>query len=144
MGYSSTRRTFLAGSAATAGTLAMPAILRAQTTTLKISHYLPPTHGIEVDFLWPWAENLRERTNGAVDFEIYPVNSAFGRAERQADQARAGIVDIAFGLAGIPRGRFPHTSVIELPFVVEKAGPGSRTLWQLYKDGRLGGEYDDY
>lgn len=144
MKLKSTRRTFLAGSAAVAGTFAMPAIVRAQTTVLKISHYLPPTHGIEVDFLRPWTETVKERTGGAVDFEIYPVSSAFGRAERQADQVRAGIVDIAFGLAGIPRGRFPHTSVIELPFVVEQAGAGSRALWQLYKDDRLGGEYDDY
>lgn len=140
-----TRRTFLAGSAAAGGMLAMPAIVRAQTPiTLKISHYVPPTHGIQVDFLEPWAAELKERTGGAVDAEIYAVNSAFGRADRQADQVRAGIVDIAFGLAGIPRGRFPHTSVIELPFMVEDTRAGSRALWQLYQDGKLGGEYDEF
>ena len=140
----STRRSFLAGSAAVAGTLAMPSIVRAQRRVLKISHYLAPTHGIEVDFLRPWTEEVKARTNGAVDFEIHPVTSAFGRAERQADQARAGVVDIAFGLSGIPRGRFPHTSLIELPFVVERAEAGSAALWQLYKSGDLGNEYDDF
>ncbi|HEX2255371.1 MAG TPA: TRAP transporter substrate-binding protein [Afifellaceae bacterium] len=138
----STRRTFLAGSAAAAGVLAMPAIARAQATTLRISHYVPPTHGIQVDLLEPWAAELKQRTG--IDYEIHAVNSAFGRADRQADQVRAGIVDIAFGLAGIPRGRFPHTSVIELPFMVEDARAGSRALWQLYQDGDLGGEYDDF
>jgi TRAP-type transport system periplasmic protein len=142
MTVKSTRRTFLAGSAATAGMLAMPAIARAQATTLRISHYVPPTHGIQVDFLQPWAEELKERTG--IDYEIHAVDSAYGRAERQADQVRAGIVDIAFGLAGIPRGRFPHTSVIELPFMVEDARAGSRTLWQLNQEGGLGGEYDEF
>ena len=144
MKWTTTRRTFMAGSAAAAGTVAMPALLRAQPVTLKISHYLAPTHGIEVDFLRPWAENLREKTGGAVNFEIFPVSSAFGRAERQADQVRSGVVDIAFGLAGIPRGRFPHTSLFELPFVVEKASAGSRALWALHKEGKLGNEYDDF
>lgn len=139
-----TRRRFLAGSAAAAGVVAMPAILKAQPTTLKISHYLPATHGFQTDFLRPWAENLKQQSGGAIDYQIYDVSSAFGRAERQADQVRAGVVDIALGLAGIPRGRFPRTSVVELPFVVERAEAGSRALWQLYQDGALGGEYDDY
>ncbi|WP_207485716.1 TRAP transporter substrate-binding protein [Arenibaculum pallidiluteum] len=139
-----TRRAFLAGSAALAGAVSMPAIVRAQRRVLKISHYLAPTHGIETDFLRPWAEEVKARTGGAVNFEIFPVSSAFGKAERQADQARAGIVDIAFGLSGIPRGRFPHTSLIELPFVVERAEAGSAALWQLYRSGDLGNEYDDF
>jgi TRAP-type transport system periplasmic protein len=144
MKIKSTRRQFVAASAAAAGTLAMPAVLRAQPVSLTISHYVPPTHGIEVDLLRPWAEDLVERTGGAVDFEIHSVASAFGRADRQADQVRAGIVDIAFGLSGIPRGRFPHTSIIELPFLVEDTRQGSPTLWELHKANRLGGEYDDF
>lgn len=144
MKIKATRRAFVAGSAAAAGTLAMPAVLRAQPVSLSISHYVPPTHGIEVDFLRPWAEDLVERTGGEVEFEIHSVASAYGRADRQADQVRAGIVDVAFGLSGIPRGRFPHTSIIELPFMVEDTRAGSRALWQLYKEGKLGGEYDAF
>jgi TRAP-type transport system periplasmic protein len=144
MSINSTRRTFLAGSAAAAGMLATPAILRAQPIHLDISHYVPPTHGIQVDLLAPWAEDLKERTGGAVEYEIHSVASALGRADRQADQVRAGVVDIAFGLSGIPRGRFPHTSIIELPFMVEDTRAGSPTLWELHKGGRLGDEYDDF
>lgn len=144
MEYPYTRRTVLVGAAVGAASLAMPAIARAQTPTLKISHYLPPTHGFQTDMLGPWAENIREKSNGAVDFQIHDVSSTFGRADRQADQVKAGVVDVALGLAGIPRGRFPHTSIIELPFVVEKAGPGSKALWRVYQDGKLGNEYDDY
>ncbi|MEX6506791.1 TRAP transporter substrate-binding protein [Jiella sp. M17.18] len=137
-----TRRGFMAATGLFAGALAAPTVLRAQTKyTLKISHYLPPTHGFQTDFIQPWAENLKQKTNGAIDYKIYDVSTAFGRADRQADQVRAGVVDIALGLCGIPRGRFPHSSVIELPFVVERAESGSRALWQLYKENKLGNEY---
>lgn len=112
--------------------------------TLKISHYLPPSHGFHTDFFGPWAKELESRTGGKVDTEIYAVNSAFGDAARQADQVRAGVIDIALGLRGIPRGRFPASSVIELPFMVEDARDGSRVLWQLYKEGALGDEYEDF
>jgi TRAP-type transport system periplasmic protein len=104
MSIKANRRSFLAASTAAAGTLAMPAILRAQSKTLTISHFVPPTHWVETELLRPWAVGVKERTGGAIDFEIHSVASAFGRADRQADQVRAGVVDVAFGLAGIPPG----------------------------------------
>lgn len=122
--------------------LAVPAF--SQEIDLKISQYLPDRHGFQADFLAPWAAELQERTGGKVEVEIFAGNSAYGDVARQADQVRAGVVDISLGLAGIPRGRFPATSVIELPFLVEDAGSGSKALWQLYKEGALGDEYDDF
>jgi len=141
-----TRRGVLAGAGAT--TLALASgfrPVRAQDEiTLKISHYLPPRHGFHTDFLVPWGEQLTEKTDGRVKVEVYDATSSFGNIMRQADQVRAGVIDVALGLNGIPRGRFPASSIIELPFMVEKAGPGSKTLYTLYKEGMLGGEYDDF
>ena len=116
----------------------------AQQITLKVSHYITPSHGIQVDFLEPWGQELEKRTNGKVKFEIFAVNSAFGNAARQADQLKAGVTDIAFGLRGIPRGRFERSSVFELPFVVSKASAGSRALWEMYKDGTLAADYEGF
>lgn len=127
---------------ATAGLLAASAAAAQQTIELKLSHYLPPSHGIHTDFIEPWARALEERTGGRVKVTIYPGNTAFGDITRQLDQVRAGVVDIAHGLSGLPRGRFPATSVIEMPFLVEDAGTASRVLWQLYQEGRFGDEYD--
>ena len=102
-----------------------------ETTTLKISHYLPAGHGFQTDFLGPWAAELEQRTNGRVKAEIFPGTSSFGNAARQADQVRAGVIDIALGLRGIPRGRFERSSVFELPFVVSDAGAGTRAMWAM-------------
>jgi TRAP-type C4-dicarboxylate transport system substrate-binding protein len=117
---------------------------QAQQITLKFSHYVPPNHGIQKDLIEPFAKALSEKTHGKVKVEIYAVNSQFGNAARQADQVRAGVTDIAFGLRGIPRGRFEKSSIIELPFMVKDAGVGSRVLWELYKDGTLKSDYKGF
>jgi TRAP-type C4-dicarboxylate transport system substrate-binding protein len=144
MTASISRRGMLAGSAATLALASGIRPVRAAETTFKISHYLPPSHGFHTDVLVPWGQQLEEKTDGKVKVEVYDATSGFGNIMRQADQVRAGVIDVALGLNGIPRGRFPASSIIELPFLVEKAGPGSKTLWTLYKEGMLGGEYDDF
>ncbi|MGC2855472.1 TRAP transporter substrate-binding protein [Novispirillum sp. DQ9] len=112
-----------------------------ETTTLKISHFLPPHHGIHRDFIEPWARELEKRTDGKVKVEVHPVNTAFGNVARQMDQVRAGVVDIAHGLAGIPRGRLPRSSVMDLPFLTTSADAASRTMWDLYKEGLIADDY---
>lgn len=139
------RRTLLKSGAAglAAAAIARPAFAEAEIT-LKMSNYLPPMHGFTADFMVPFGEELTERTGGKMSVEVLDATTAFGNITRQADQVRAGVTDIALGLNGIPRDRFPTSSIIELPFLVEKAGSGSKALWQLFKDGDLGGEYDDF
>jgi len=98
---------------------------------LKISTFVPPTHGFVVDVLQPWAKEIEARTNGKVVTRVFAGNSPFGATENQADQVKQGVIDVAFGLNGIPRGRYPRTSIMELPFVGESSDSASRTLWTL-------------
>jgi len=99
---------------------------------LKLSHYLPPVHGLHTDFMEPWAKDLEKCTNGKVTVRVSPGTSSLGNAANQLDQVQSGVVDIAFGLVGNPRGRLPRTGLIEMPFMIETADVGSRTLWVLY------------
>lgn len=103
-------------------------------TTLKVSHYLPPVHGIHTDFIVPWTEQVTQCTDGEVQFEIFPGGTQLGNVAKQQEQVLAGVVDIAHGLHGIPRGRFQRTSLIELPFLTQDAGAASETLWELYPE----------
>jgi len=123
--------TTLAAFAAT--TLLMAGTASAQTT-LKLSHYLPPVHGIHTDFIVPWTEQVTQCSGGAVKFEIFPGGTQLGNVAKQQEQVMAGVVDIAHGLHGIPRGRFPRTSLIELPFMTRDAGAASKVLWEMYPD----------
>lgn len=103
-------------------------------TTLKVSHYLPAVHGIHTDFIVPWTEDVTACTNGEVQFEISPAGTQLGNVARQQEQVVAGVVDIAHGLSGIPRGRFPRTSLIDMPFLTDDAGAASYALWELFPD----------
>lgn len=98
---------------------------------LKVSHFVPPTHGFHVDVLEPWLKDLEKRTNGKVQGRLFAGNSPFGKTENQADQVKQGVVDIAWGLNGIPRGRYLRSSIMEMPFVAESAGSASKTLWAM-------------
>ena len=129
----------LAGAAFAAGMTVGP--LQAADYELKLSHFLPPVHGIHTDFLQPWAEELASCSDGRVAVEIFPGGTQLGNVARQQEQVLAGVVDIAHGLHGIPRGRFPRTSVIDLPFLTESADAASRTLWALFPD-HLAEEYE--
>ena len=120
---------------------AAPALLLAQTRfTLKVSHFVAPTHRLQSDFLLPWASDIAARTQGAVSCQISAANSALGQAQNQLDQCLNGVVDVAFGLCGLPRGRMPRSMLIELPFMVATAEAGARTLWNLYPQ-LLGDDY---
>ncbi|SMF13355.1 TRAP-type C4-dicarboxylate transport system, substrate-binding protein [Tistlia consotensis] len=127
------RRT-LALAAAAGLTLGAAAAAQAAEINLKLSHFLPPVHGIHTDFIEPWAHDLEACSNGKVHVDIYPGGTQLGNVAKQQEQVLAGVVDIAHGLTGIPRGRFPRTSVIDLPFLTESADAATRTLWKLYPE----------
>lgn len=137
------RRELLAAAAGGAVALGFPAVRRSRAAIeLKLSHYLPTTHGLHHDFMEPWARELEQRTGGAVKVSIFPGGTQLGNVAKQYDQVRAGIVDIAHGLHGIPSGRFPRTSIIDLPFLTESADAATRALWALH-DRYFAVEYPD-
>ena len=84
--------------------------------SLKLSHYLPPQHQIHGE-LERWADELRERTDGALDVEVFPAGQ-MGPPPRQFDLARTGVADLAFVYTALSPGRFPLTDTLSLPFVL--------------------------
>jgi TRAP-type C4-dicarboxylate transport system substrate-binding protein len=116
----------------------------ADPVTLKFSHFLAPTSYFQTDVVEPWAKELEAKTNGRVKVEIFNAASPLGKPTEQANQVKAGTVDIALGLRGAEGDKFPGSSIIELPFLVPNALAGSRALWGLYADGTLADEYKDY
>ena len=128
--------------AAILGVAISPAM--ADPITLKFSHFLGAASFFQVDVVEPWAKELEAKTNGRVKIEIFNASSPLGKPTEQANQVKAGTVDIALGLRGAEGDKFPGSSVIELPFLVPSALEGSRALWSLYADGTLADEYRDY
>lgn len=101
---------------------------------LKLAHFLPTANGMHSDFMEPWARELEACTNGKVKVTIYPGGTQLGNIAKLYDEVRAGVVDIAHGLHGIPGGRFERTRIVDLPFTFKSADSATRTLWALYPD----------
>ncbi len=124
--------------------LAPPAVAQPAPITLKLSQFLGPASFFAKDFAEPWARELEARTKGQVRVELFDGTTPLGGVLNQATQVRDGTVDIALGLRGAEGDKFPRTSVIELPFLVQDAASGSRALWTLFKQGAFGPEFAEF
>lgn len=94
----------------------------AQEVTLRIHHFLPAASQAHQNWLEPWARQVEEDSQGRIAVEIFPAMQLGGRPPQLFDQARDGIVDIVWTLAGNTPGRFPSLEALELPFVPHALG----------------------
>lgn len=91
-------------------------------TTLRLSHFLPPSHPLQASFQ-EWAAKLEKDSGGTLRVTIFPAEQ-LGKAFDDYDVARDGIADIALVGPGYQPGRFPVAGAADLPF--------------LYNDGKCG------
>ncbi|HVZ50713.1 MAG TPA: TRAP transporter substrate-binding protein [Pseudolabrys sp.] len=106
----------LAKAIALAGAFALATVsAKAETITLKLSHFVPPQHAFH-KWVVQWTQKIEKESGGRLKFEIYPNGQLVGPPNRQFDAARNGITDIAFCLHGVTPGRYPMTELANLPF----------------------------
>ncbi len=111
---------------------------------LKFAYWMPTQHSLHRVFV-KYADEVKALTNGRVQITLYP-GGALGGAKEQWDMAVGGIADISFFMPGYTPGRFPLTSVFDLPLI----GGGTCTintaiaqgvfedyLEQEYKDAKM-------
>src|SRR5690606_37261961 len=109
-------RSLLAATCAAAlGAFATPA--PAQTTPLKLHHFLGPKAPAHTRMLAPWAERVEKASGGKVKIELYPSMALGGKPPQLINQARDGVVDIIWTVNGYTAGLFPRSEVFELPFI---------------------------
>jgi TRAP-type C4-dicarboxylate transport system substrate-binding protein len=138
------RRKFLAatGAALAAPAIARPALAQAQVT-LKLHHFLPPVSNPHARLLTPWAKMVEQDSGGRIKIEIYPSMQLGGTPPQLYDQARDGVVDLAWGLPGWTAGRFPSSEVFELPFIGARRGIVNARASQEFADQHLAKEMAD-
>lgn len=100
---------------------------------LRLAHWVPPTHPVQVHGMTQWAESISEASGGSITVTIYPAQQ-LGQAGDHYDMARDGIADIAFVNPGYQPGRFPVIAAGELPFLVNNAKGGSAALDAWYRN----------
>ena len=110
-----------------------PTIAWAQTVTLKVAHFLPPTSAAQKQVLEPWCERLGQETKGQIKCQIFPAMQLGGTPGQLVDQAKNGIADVVWTAPGYSAGRFPVIEAMELPFVVSGGVSGSKAAWTFYE-----------
>jgi TRAP-type C4-dicarboxylate transport system substrate-binding protein len=115
------RRIFTRGFAA-ASSLALGMALFAaapaqgQTVTLRMHTHVPPVASSYKNLKW-WTQKVEKESGGKIKIQLFGSMQLGGRAADLYDQAKNGVVDIAWTLPGYKGGLFPRLSVFELPFI---------------------------
>ncbi|WP_136068517.1 TRAP transporter substrate-binding protein [Modicisalibacter radicis] len=87
------------------------------TVTLRLHHFAAPTTPVQTQYLEPWAKRVEEQSDGAIQVEIFPAMQLGGSAPSLYDQAREGVVDIAWTLLSYTPNRFPESEAFDQPFL---------------------------
>lgn len=110
----------------------VPGSTWSDTIELKFAQPFSPKHTLQVKVFEPWAKELSRVTNGKVKVTIFP-GGALGKTTDHYILAEKGIADISYGLHDYTPGRFPLTSVFELPFMAPSATKTSVAMWKMFE-----------
>jgi TRAP-type C4-dicarboxylate transport system substrate-binding protein len=112
----------------------------AQTTTLTMSSWVPPTHLVTKDILAVWAQNVEKATNGRVKFQMLPKHPS--AAPGTFDAVKDGLVDVSFVTASYTPARHVLPLLPELPGAGATAEINSVAYSRIYwKHFHSVGEY---
>jgi TRAP-type transport system periplasmic protein len=106
---------------------------QAQDVTLRVHHFWPAQAMPPTQVLMPWCDKIAAESNNRMKCQIFPAMQLGGTPAQLIDQARDGVVDIAFTLPGYTAGRFPIMEVFELPFMIRSAEAGAQAAWEFYE-----------
>ena len=105
----------------------------AKTINLKFATGFSPKHTMQTKVFEPWAEKINQLSNGKVKVTFFP-GGALGKTPDHYDLAEKGITDISYTLHDYTPGRFPMTTVFELPFIITSATQTSKAMWQVFEE----------
>jgi TRAP-type C4-dicarboxylate transport system substrate-binding protein len=103
-----------------------------KTYELRFAQPFSPKHTIQTMVIDPWAKKIEEMSGGRVKVTMFP-GGALGKAADHYSLAEKGVADIVYALQDYTPGRFPLTSVFELPFMIPSAEKTSVAMWKTYE-----------
>lgn len=111
--------------------LATPAVAQDKPVTLRLGHWLPPSHPLQPAFI-EWGASLEKATGGTVKTQVFPAQQ-LGQAKDHYDMARDGIADLTYVNPGYTPGRFPVIAGSEIPFLFSNGKSGSAAIDAWYR-----------
>nr|WP_245766387.1 TRAP transporter substrate-binding protein [Sulfitobacter brevis] len=115
----------------------------AQDVTLRLHQFLPAQANVPKLVLDVWADKIEADSAGRIKIERYPAMQLGGTPPELIDQAIDGVADIVWAVNGFTPGRFPHTEVFELPFMVQDARAASHAYWTMFDEHMKDTDFKD-
>jgi TRAP-type C4-dicarboxylate transport system substrate-binding protein len=92
------------------------------------------------EVLVPFARAVEEESGGRIEMALKPLGG-YGKPADLFNMVEKGDIDIASTVQGYNPGRFPQSSVMELPLMFDDSVAGSEAMMSLYKEGLLDKDY---
>jgi TRAP-type transport system periplasmic protein len=90
--------------------------------------------------LVPFARAVEEDSGGRIEVALKPIGG-YGKPAELFEMVERGDIEIAATVQGYNPGRFPQSSVMELPFMCPSAVAGTQAVMSLYREGLLSEDY---
>jgi TRAP-type C4-dicarboxylate transport system substrate-binding protein len=90
--------------------------------------------------LVPFAKAVEEESEGRIEVALKPLGG-YGKPAELFTMVEKGAIEMAATVQGYHPGRFPQSSVMELPFMFENSISGTSAMMSLYKEGLLDKDY---
>ena len=81
--------------------------------------------------LVPFAKAVEEESEGRIEVALKPLGG-YGKPAELFTMVEKGAIEMAATVQGYHPGRFPQSSVMELPFMFENSISGTSAMLQLY------------
>jgi TRAP-type C4-dicarboxylate transport system substrate-binding protein len=128
--------------------IAMPIMIGSHATPvsakpieLKFAFWMPTKHSLYR--VWAkYAKEVEQLTNGQVKITIY-AGGALGGPLEQWDMAVGGVADISFFMPGYTAGRFPRSTVFDLPLIAGGTCTVNTAIAQGVYDKYIAPDYKD-
>src|SRR6195256_3613789 len=90
--------------------------------------------------LLPFAKAVEEESGGRIEVALKPLGG-YGKPAELFTMVEKGTIEMAASGQGYHPGRFPQSSVMELPFMFQNSIAGTEAMMSLYKEGLLDKDY---
>lgn len=90
--------------------------------------------------LVPFARAIEEESGGRIEIDVRPMGG-YGKPAELFPMVEKGAIEMAGSVQGYHPGRFPQSSVMELPFMFGNSIAGTEAMMTLYKEGLLDKDY---
>jgi TRAP-type C4-dicarboxylate transport system substrate-binding protein len=113
----------------------------AADVTLRFASINQPATRTFQEQLVPLKNAIEKESKGKVAVDLRGLGQ-FGRPAELFTLVEKGEIEMAATVQGYSPGRFPQSSVMELPLLYETAEAGTYAMWKLYEEGLLAKDYE--